>query len=123
MVGERITHIRFGEGIVTAFAPPHIEIAFGDGAVKTFVYPQAVDRFIRFTDGKMQAQAQRDLEQAGVLARENEMARVLANQQRAAAAARQRLEQLHERKVAAARRTAARSAAARKAKATGGTTK
>ena len=123
MVGERVTHIRFGEGIVTAFAPPHIEIAFGDGAVKTFVYPQAVDRFIRFADGKAQAQAQRDLEQAGVFARADEMARVLANQQRAEAAARQQLEQLHERKVAAARRTAARSAAARKAKATGGTTK
>ena len=121
MVGETVTHIRFGEGRVTAFVPPHIDITFDDGTVKTFVYPQAIGRFIRFTGEAAQRQAQRDWEQAEVLARENELAKMLADRQRAEEAARQRMEQLHERKVAAAKRTAARSAAARKAKAEGGT--
>ena len=123
MVGETVTHIRFGEGRITAFAPPHIEITFNDGTVKTFVYPQAVGRYIRFKGEATQQEAQRDWEQSEVLAREREMAKLLADRQRAEEAARQRTEQIHERKVAAAKRTAARSAAARKAKATGGTTK
>ena len=121
MVGETVTHIRFGAGRVTAFAPPHIDITFDDGTVKTFVYPQAVGRFIRFTGEAAQRQAQRDREQSEVLAREREMAKLLADREKAEEAARQRMEQLHEKKVAAAKRTAARSAAARKAKAEGGT--
>lgn len=120
MVGERVTHIRFGEGTVTAFAPPHIEIAFSDGAVKTFAYPQAVDRFISFDRENVREQARRDREQAGVVAREKEMAKMLADRQKAEEAARQRMEQLHEKKVTEAKRRAARSAAARASKATGG---
>ena len=120
MVGERVTHIRFGPGIVTAFAPPHIEIAFGDGAVKTFAYPQAVDRFIAFDGERAREQARRDREQADVLVREKELAKMIADRQKAEEAARQRMEQLHEKKVAAAKRTAVRSAEARRLKATGG---
>ena len=67
-----------------------------------------------YTDGRC------DREQADALGREDELARVLADRQKAEEAARQRMEQLHEKKVAAAKRTAARSAAARKSKATGG---
>lgn len=120
MVGERVTHIRFGEGMVTAFAPPHIEIAFSDGAVKTFAYPQAVDRFISFDRENAREQARRDREQADVVAREKEMAKMLADRQKAEEAAQQRMEQLHEKKVTEAKRRAARSAAARASKATGG---
>ena len=120
MVGERVTHIRFGEGTVTAFAPPHIEITFSDGAVKTFVYPQAVDRFILFEGENAREKARRDREQADVVVREKEMAKMLADRQKAEEAARQRMEQLHEKKVTEAKRRAARSAAARASKATGG---
>lgn len=120
MVGERVTHIRFGEGTVTAFAPPHIEIAFSDGAVKTFAYPQAVDRFISFDRENAREQARRDREQADVVAREKEMAKMLADRQKAEEAAQQRMEQLHEKKVTEAKRRAARSAATRASKATGG---
>ena len=120
MVGERVTHIRFGEGTVTAFAPPHIEIAFSDGAVKTFAYPQAVDRFISFDRENAREQARRDREQADVVAREKEMAKMLADRQKAEEAAQQRMEQLHKKKVTEAKRRAARSAAARASKVTGG---
>ena len=120
MVGERVTHIRFGKGTVTAFAPPHIEITFIDGAVKAFAYPQAVDRFISFDGENAREKARRDREQSDVAAREKEMAKMLADRQKAEEAARQRMEQLHEKKVADAKRRAARSAAARASKATGG---
>ena len=120
MVGEHVTHTRFGEGTVTAFAPPHIEIAFSDGAVKTFAYPQAVDRFISFDKENAREQARRDREQADVVAREKEMAKMLADRQKAEEAAQQRMEQLHEKKVTEAKHRAARSAAARASKATGG---
>lgn len=121
MIGENVSHIRFGAGKVTAFAPPRIEIAFLDGTVKTFAYPQSVGRFLRFAGAEAQARAQRDLEQAEMLARESAMVRLLEDRQRAEEAARQRRELLHDRKIAAAKRTAGRSAAARKMK-TGGST-
>ena len=120
MVGERVTHIRFGEGTVTAFAPPHIEIAFSDGAVKTFAYPQAVDRYISFDGETAREKARRDREQADVVAREKEIAKMLADRQKAEEAARQRMEQLHEKKATDAKCRAARSAAARASRATGG---
>ena len=101
MVGERVTHIRFGE-------------------VKTFAYPQSVDRFISFDRENAREQARRDREQADVVAREKEMAKMLADRQKAEEAAQQRMEQLHEKKVTEAKRRAARSAAARASKATGG---
>ena len=120
MVGERVTHIRFGKGTVTAFAPPHIEITFSEGAVKTFAYPQAVDRFISFDGENAREKARLDREQADVAVREKELAKMLADRQKAEEAARQRMEQLHEKKVTDAKRRAARSAAARASKATGG---
>ena len=122
MVGERVTHIRFGKGTVTAFAPPHIEITFSDGAVKAFAYPQAVDRFISFDGENAREKARCDREQSDVVAKEKEMAKMLADRQKAEEAARQRMEQLHEKKVTEAKRRAARSAAARASKATGGKT-
>jgi len=85
-----------------------------------FAYPQAVDRFISFDRENAREQARRDREQAGVVAREKEMAKMLADRQKAEEAAQQRMEQLHEKKVTEAKRRAARSAAARASKATGG---
>ena len=123
MVGERVTHIRFGEGTVTAFAPPHIEITFSNGAVKTFAYPQAVDRFISFDGENAREKARRDREQADVVVREKEMTKMLADRQKAEETARQRMEQLHEKKVTEAKRRAARSAASRASRATGGKVK
>ena len=61
-----------------------------------------------------------DEEQADVVAREKEMAKMFADRQKAEEAARQRMEQLHEKKVSEAKRRAARSAAARTSRATGG---
>ena len=117
MIGTRATHVRFGPGQITAFAPPRIEISFDSGEVKTFVYPQSAERFLTFEDEAFARQARLDLEQASVLARRSAEAKLLADRQRAEEAARRQLEAIREKKVAAARRTAARSAAARRLKA------
>ena len=108
MVGEKVTHIRFGRGMVTAFASPRIEITFEDGAVKTFAYPQSVERFIRFEREEAQQRAKRDREQAEVLASERAQEIIREKRQRAEEEARRRVEANHEKKVAAARRIAAR---------------
>ena len=121
MLGERVSHIRFGEGRVTAFDPPRIEITFASGEVKTFAYPRSVERFIRFAGDEARQRALLDREQAEVLERESIEARLAEDRRRAEEAAQKRLEMLHDKKVAAARRSAERSAAARKKKMTGGT--
>ncbi len=117
MLGEPVTHTRFGSGKVTAFAPPRMEVTFDDGTVKAFPYPQAVERFLRIESPDAMQRALNDRQRADVVQRESEMARLEENRRRAEAETRQRLEAIREKKVAAARRTAARSAMARKAKA------
>lgn len=82
--------------------------------------PRLSTAFISFDRENAREQARRDREQADVVAREKEMAKMLADRQKAEEAARQRMEQLHEKKVTEAKRRAARSAAARASKATGG---
>jgi len=116
MLGEPVTHIRFGSGKVTAFDPSRMEVTFDDGVVRAFPYPQAVERFLRFESLQAMQKALNDRKRADIVQRENEMARIMENRRRAEAETRQRLEAIREKKVAAARRTAARSAMARKTK-------
>ena len=116
MLGEIVTHIRFGAGRVTAFEPPRLEITFEDGAVRAFAYPQAVGRFIRFERPEAEERARRDREDAGATARETDMARLMESRRRAEEDTRLRLEAIHEKRLTAARRAAARSALARKGK-------
>jgi len=117
MLGEPVTHTRFGSGKVTAFDPPHMEVTFHDGTMKAFPYPQAVERFLRFENPQTMQRALNDRKRADVVRQESEMASLMENRRRAEAENRQRLEAIREKKVAAARRTAARSAMARKSKA------
>ena len=119
MLGEIVTHTRFGSGKVTAFDPPRMEVTFDDGSVRTFAYPQAVERFIRFENPDVGLRASLDRQQNAAVEREKDMARLMENRRRAEAENRQRLEAIREKKIAAARRTAARSAMARRAKAEG----
>lgn len=106
MVGEVVTHVRFGRGIVTAFTAPRIEIAFDDGAVKTFAYPLSAKRFLRFERREAQERAERDCEQAEVVAREREQAILEEKRRKAEEEALQRIEAQREKKAAAAKRSA-----------------
>ena len=107
MVGEAVTHVRFGRGSVVSFEPPRIAIAFDDGNEKTFAYPQSVGRFIRFERDEAQQRAERDRNQAEIVSQELEMARLQEKRRQAEEADRLRVETLREKKAAAAKRTAA----------------
>lgn len=107
MIGEVVTHIRYGRGRVTAFDLPRIEIAFEDGSVRTFAYPLAARRFLRFESDEARRRAQRDCEQADVIAREREEAMLEEKRRRAEEEARRYVEAQREKKAAAAKRTAA----------------
>ena len=74
MVGEAVTHARFGKGNVISFEPPRITIAFDNGTEKTFAYPQSVSKFIHFERDEVQQKAERDRNQAEIVSQELEMA-------------------------------------------------
>ena len=107
MVGEAVTHVRFGKGSVIYFEPPRITIAFDNGTEKTFAYPQSVGSFIRFKRDEAQKKAEQDRNQAEIVSQELEMARLQEKRRQAEEADRLRVEALREKKVAAARRSAA----------------
>jgi len=107
MVGEVVTHVRFGKGNVISFEPPRLTIAFDNGTEKTFAYPQSVGRFIRFERDEIQQKAERDRNQAEIVSQELEMARLQEKRRQAEEADRLRVEALRDKKVAAARRSAA----------------
>ena len=67
MIGEAVTHVRFGKGNVISFEPPRLTIAFDNGTEKTFAYPQSVGRFIRFERDEVQQTAERDRNQAEIV--------------------------------------------------------
>ena len=117
MLGKYVAHVRFGEGRVTAYAPPRIEVTFEDGTVRTFAYPQAVERFLSFREPAVQARAIRDLEQSEAAERQRSLDQLLVRQRQAEEDALRRLEAMREKKAATARRSAARSAAVRQANA------
>ncbi len=104
MVGEVVTHIRFGRGNVTAFDERHIEIAFDDGSVRIFAYPMSVRRFLRFDRDEAQRRAEGDCEQAEQIAREREMMILEEQRRKTGEEARQRAEALREKKAATAKR-------------------
>ena len=116
MLGQAVNHIRYGAGRVTAFEPPRVEVTFDDGAVRTFAYPQAVGRFLRFADEAAQRRAEQDRQDGEALSGQGQMEQLLARRRRAEAIDRQRLEAIREKRVATARRNMARAAMAREKK-------
>lgn len=108
MVGEIVIHVRFGRGIVTAFAAPRIEITFDDGTVKTFAYPLSVKRFLHFERSEAQKRAAQDCEQDEVIAREREQTMLVEKRRKAEEEALRHIEAQREKKAAAARLCAAR---------------
>ncbi len=107
MIGEVVTHVRFGKGNVISFEPPRITIAFDNGTEKAFAYPQSIGKFICFERGEVQQKAERDRNQAEIVSQELEMARLQEKRRQAEEADRLRIEALRDKKVADARRSAA----------------
>ena len=61
MIGEVVTHSRYGWGVVTAFDSRRIEIRFEAGEPRTFAYPEAVGRYLRFEREEADTRARADL--------------------------------------------------------------
>ena len=107
MTGQAVIHTRFGRGVVTRFEPPRIGIRFEDGADRTFAYPQAVGRFIRFEDPDAARRAGDDARRAEITASEQARVAVEARRRREEAIMQERAEAFHLKKVAAAKKVAA----------------
>ena len=55
MIGKKVSHIRFGDGIVTSNTDNIIEVDFSNQRRK-FIYPDAFSRYITFTDNNIQSE-------------------------------------------------------------------
>ena len=122
MIGEIVTHSRFGRGTVEGLEDSRITVRFDDGAVRVFAYPAAVERFLTFENPSAAAQAAEDLAQSQRTAAEIARAEIEARRRREEALTQMRLEAMREKRVSTAKKAAANRAAAvarNKAKAEG----
>lgn len=57
LVNERVKHSKFGEGSIVEEPGEHIKVRFQDyDMVKSFMFPEAFDGFLRFEDKELQEQ-------------------------------------------------------------------
>ncbi len=61
MSGKRVTHRRFGDGIVKSCEKGVIQILFGEYGARKFHYPEAFDLFLTTDDEELSERAQEDL--------------------------------------------------------------
>ena len=123
MIGEIVTHSRYGRGMVTAFEPPRIDIRFdGDAAPRRFAWPSAAARFLTFENPEAAETARLALATAKLSLQEQLARRAEAARRREEQLAALREESLRQKRNAAARKAAANRAirAARTAQAAGG---
>ena len=58
---DKVNHRAFGEGTVVSVAGNRIEIDFGTRGIKTFVYPDAFEKFLQLQDPMAQVAMQHEL--------------------------------------------------------------
>ena len=57
----RVIHKSFGSGVVTVKDSRYFYVVFGDGVRKTFVYPDAFERFLTLEDGSVSEEIVADI--------------------------------------------------------------
>lgn len=62
LVNDRVKHLSFGIGTVVECQGKYMRIKFG-AAEKTFVYPDAFERFLTLEDGSVSDEIKMDLEE------------------------------------------------------------
>ena len=83
MIGQRVEHIRFGQGVVTAFEPPRLDVCFdGEEKARRFTYPAVTSKFLRFIDPDAARRARSDLEANDVLTHQQIVEKIEANRRR-----------------------------------------
>ena len=106
MTGERVSHIRYGDGTVSAFCPPYIDIQFDDEPfrLRRFAYPAAFGKFLRFIDPRAAERVQADLSLAEAERQQAALERAETLVRREAELAGLRREQLQAKRSAAAKK-------------------
>ncbi|MEQ8174126.1 MAG: hypothetical protein ABRQ26_03570 [Syntrophomonadaceae bacterium] len=62
LINEEVTHIKFGRGVILSTANRIIRIQFNDGIEqKTFIYPDAFERFLKFHNPLLDDRVQKEL--------------------------------------------------------------
>ena len=112
MIGEIVTHSRFGRGAVEGLEDSRIPVRFDGGAVRVFAYPAAVERFLTFESPSAASTAAEDLAQSQRTAAEIARAEIEARRRREEALTQMRLEAMREKRVSTAKKAAANRAAA-----------
>ena len=64
LINEKVTHIKFGHGIIAAVNEDHLTIQFDSSeAEKIFKYPDAFEKFIVFSKSSLQEKAMQLLDE------------------------------------------------------------
>ncbi|MGX8706152.1 MAG: hypothetical protein ACSW8J_06205 [bacterium] len=109
MVGKQVEHIRFGQGVVTAFAPPRLDVRFeGEAQDRRFSYPAVTSRFLRFIDADAARRARSDLEANDVLTHQEIVEKIEANRRREEELSQNRVDALRKKRADAAKQAAER---------------
>ena len=109
MVGERVEHIRFGQGVVTVFDPPRMDVCFeGEEKARRFTYPAVTSKFLRFIDPDTARRARSDLEANDVLTQQQIVEKIEANRRREEEISLSRVEALRKKRADAAKQAAER---------------
>ena len=109
MLGEIVTHVRFGRGVVTAFQPPRIEVCFDDapGIPRRFAWPSGAAQFLSFENPLAARELEKAMDTAETTAGERLAAMVEAGRQREALRAALYREQQRVKRQDAAKKAAA----------------
>ena len=57
----QVKHKTFGLGTVTVMSPKYFSVCFADGVKKSFVYPDAFEKFLTLEDGSVSEEILADL--------------------------------------------------------------
>ena len=110
MLGEIVEHARFGQGTVTAFEPPRMEVTFDaePDLPRRFSYPAAIYRFITFVNPEADNRARQDLSESDALQRQQALERIEAGRRREELITGLRLEAMRKKRSDAAKKAAER---------------
>ena len=111
MIGEIVTHNRYGRGVVTAFEPPRIDIRFdGEETSRRFAWPSAAARFLTFERPDAEEAARLAVATAELTLQEQLAIRAREARRREEQLSALREESLRQKRTAAAKKAAANRA-------------
>lgn len=63
MIDKKVEHVTYGLGTITQADGNHITVSFdGSGEIKRFLYPESFGKFMKFSDEKLQEEANKEIQ-------------------------------------------------------------